>query len=119
MMRSALEMAKQRRPRGQGWPVDKEWKRRVLLAMAEQGIGRTELARRISCTPGAITVLFREITGYSKLVPAIHRELGWPPPSITTAPDELLRRINSRWPSLSTEQRALVDSLVAELAGKL
>lgn len=114
-MELPAEMTRQTRTRGQNWPVDKEWKRRVLLAMDEQGISRTEMARRTGCTPGAITVLFRPVTGESKLVPAIHRELGWPPPTTTTASDEVLRRINAKWATLSKEQRDLVDNLVDQL----
>lgn len=55
----------------------------------------------------------------SRLVPAIHRELGRPPPSTVTSHDEVLRRINGRLSSLTTEQRSLVDQLVEQLiAGK-
>lgn len=83
--------------------------------MEKAGISPAEMARRIKCKDSALTVLWRPETKQSRLVPAIHRELGRPPPSTVTAHDEILRRINARWPSLSSEQRALVDNLVEQL----
>lgn len=84
--------------------------------MRKAGISSSEMARRIGCTPSALTVLWRAETRESRLVPLIHRELGRPAPTTVTATDEILRRINSRWPSLNKEQRALVDALVEQLA---
>lgn len=84
--------------------------------MKAAGISPAEMARRIGCSPSALTVLFRPATRESRLVPGIHRELGRPAPSTVTSTDEILRRINARWPSLSREQRALVDHLVEQLA---
>lgn len=85
--------------------------------MKKAGISPAEMARRIKCTPGALTVLWRPETRESRLVPLIHRELGRPAPSTVTATDEILRRINARWSSLTEEQRAIVDALVEQLAG--
>ncbi len=115
VLESRPSMPPQTRPSGPPWPVDEAWKRGVRAEMQRAGITRAELARRIGCKGSALTVLFRPETKASRLVPLIHRELGRPPPSTVTASDEILRRINSRWPSLSTEQRALVDSLVDQL----
>jgi hypothetical protein len=109
-------MAPQSRPSGQSWPVDAAWKRDTKRDMKAAGISPAEMARRLGCDPSAMTVLFRAETKQSRLVPGIHRELGRPPPSTVTTSDEVLRRINNRWPSLTAEQRALVDSLVEQLA---
>ena len=84
--------------------------------MDKAGITPAEMARRIGCQGSALTVLFRPETKQSRLVPLIHRELGRPPPSTVTASDEVLRRINARWPSLSTEQRSIIDALVDQLS---
>lgn len=108
-------MAPQTRPSGPHWPVDEAWKRGVKADMKKAGISKAEMARRIKCDPAALTVLFRAETKESRLVPQIHRELGRPPPTTVTSQDEVLRRINNRWPSLTAEQRALVDGLVEQL----
>jgi hypothetical protein len=85
--------------------------------MKKAGISAAEMARRLPCSPSALTVLWRPGTRESRLVPGIHRELGWPPPSTVTSQDEVLRRINARWPSLTQDQRTLVDVLVEQLGG--
>lgn len=108
-------MSRQTRPSGPSWPVDEAWKQGVRADMRKAGIGPSELARRIGCSPSALTVLWRPGTKESRLVPLIHRELGKPAPSTVTSQDEILRRINSRWSSLTKEQRALVDGLVEQL----
>lgn len=84
--------------------------------MAKAGISPAEMARRIGVSDSALTVLWRPTTKQSRLVPLIHRELGRPAPSTITATDEILRRINNRWSSLTKEQRAIVDALVEQLA---
>lgn len=118
-MNSLTIMAAQTRPKGTHWTVDEAWKTGVRADMAKAGISSAELARRIGCSPSALTVLWRPATKESRLVPAIHRELGrgapMPVPSTT---DETLRKINRQWPALSKEGRALVEQLVEQLAVK-
>lgn len=110
-------MAAQRRPKGPHWTVDDAWKRGVRADMERAGISSAELARRIGCSPSALTVLWRPETRESRLVPAIHRELGRSAPQpVATSTDEVLRRINRHWASLTAEQRELVDQLVDQLA---
>lgn len=111
----AASMAPQSRPKGPNWPVDEAWKKGVRADMKKAGISSAEMARRLGCDPSAISVLWQTKTKQSRLVPGIHRELGRPPPTTVAAQDELLRRINNRWPSLTKEQRALVDDLVEQL----
>jgi AraC-like DNA-binding protein len=110
-----LNMKRQTRPSGPSWPVDEAWKRQVKLDMRLADISLAEMARRIKCSPSALTVLFREETKESRLVSGIHRELGRPAPAMQTNTDETLRRINMRWASLTKEQRALIDHLVEQL----
>lgn len=83
--------------------------------MKEAGISQAEMARRIPCKPSALSKLWLPQTRMSRLVPAIHRELGRPAPAMAITADEILRRINARWPSLSKEARILVDQLVDQL----
>ena len=98
------------------WPVDDVWKATVRADMQRTGVSQAEMARRIGCKQSALTVLFRPETKQSRLVPLIHRELGRPAPSTVAAPDEVLRRINRLWSSLSKEARVLIDNLVVQLA---
>lgn len=117
MVHYATPMPRQTRPSGPSWPVDEAWKKSVKADMEKAGILPAEMARRIGCDPSALTNLWKPKTRESRLVPAIHRELGRPAPSTVTATDAILRRINARWSSLSEEQRAIVDALVEQLAG--
>lgn len=61
------------------WNVSEKWKRDVQEAMLEKGISRAELSRRVRVSDAAITILFRESTKQSRLVPAINRALGLTP----------------------------------------
>lgn len=117
MLNYPAQMPRQSRPSGPPYPVDEAWKRGVQADMKRAGISSAEMARRIKCSPGALTVLWRPRTRVSRLVPAIHRELGRPAPTTVTSHDEILRRINARWASLTEEQRAIVDALVEQLVG--
>jgi hypothetical protein len=109
-------MPRQTRPHGSWWPIDAEWKNSVRADMTKAGISPSEMARRIGCGSSAMTVLFREKTKLSRLVHAIHRELGRPSPEAVFASNRDLRRIDEAWPRLTTAQRALVISLVDEFA---
>jgi lambda repressor-like predicted transcriptional regulator len=118
-MNSAAAMAPQTRPKGTHWTVDESWKAGVRADMAKAGISSAELARRIGCSPSALTVLWRPETKESRLVPAIHRVLGRSQPQpVTAAVDDVLRKINRQWPQLTAEGRALVEQLVEQLSAK-
>jgi hypothetical protein len=71
---------RQPRPRGAWWPVDDGWKRDTKAAMKTAGLSQSELARRIGCNRGGVSVLFKSATKMSRLVGAIHEALGRPPP---------------------------------------
>jgi hypothetical protein len=113
MLVSVLEMVRQKRPTGTLWTVDDSWKRDVTARMKEKGISRADLAREIralgvSCTPSAITILFRKETKQSRLVPYVHKVLGMVE---TTAPvmaitkDDAFRRLQRVWRDLTEAQR--------------
>jgi DNA-binding CsgD family transcriptional regulator len=112
----AVDMVRQSRPSGPGWPVDAKWKTDVRAAMEEAGISNSELGRRLGVSQSAVSQMLGRRSATSRLKPGVHRELGWPPPTSSGAPDEMLRRINHHWPSLTPEQRALVNQLVDTLA---
>ena len=114
------DMVRQSRPSGDQWPTAPRWKSEVRAAMKESGISNSEMGRRLGVSQPAISQMLGPNSRGSRLVPGVHRELGWPPPSSATAPDELLRRINHQWPSLSRDQREAVLRLVdlLSVAGK-
>jgi hypothetical protein len=115
-MESVVTVKKQTRTRGPGWPISEAWKRRVKADMKARGITKAELARRIPCAEGSLTVLFRPKTRQSRLVPAIHQVLHWLRPTTVSSSDELWQRIDEMWPLLTREERELVLSLVDKLA---
>lgn len=90
-------------PTGPAYPIDAEWRAKVLARMAEKRIRRSQLAKLIGCDPSSITILFRPDTVQSRLVPDIHRVLELPPPTATDG-------------SPSEEPNALDDELRAAFA---
>lgn len=89
-------------------PVDDPWKTAVRAILEKRGISQAELARRISASPGSITLLFKPQTDQSRLVRAIHKvlDLGPPPEAATiTERDDAKRRLDRIWASLEPEDR--------------
>jgi len=85
--------------------------------MSLAGISQSELARRIGCGRGGVSVLFQEQTKISRLVAPIHEVLGMPPPTTLTvaAVDNDMRRVLEGWRLLIGEQRATIATLVEQL----
>lgn len=99
------------------WPVTSEWKRDVQIAMAARGINRVTMARRVDCHASTLSALWHPATMASRLVGAIHAELGWEPPEGPVAPGTvvecgLLREVMDSWSRLSRDQRKEVLRLV-------
>lgn len=91
------------------WPATTEWKRKVLELMEQLGISRAELSRRINVSDAAITVLFRETTATSRLVPAVNSVVGLAPPMMLPVDSDAMReRLNAVWPRLSEDDRKLL-----------
>lgn len=114
-------MVRQKRPRGPLWTVDDDWKRDVLAAMVSKGISRADLARRIGVAPAAMTVLFRPTTKQSRLVPAIHRELGMVETTSAVSAierDDAFKRLQRIWKALSEKEREHLISTGELLAAK-
>jgi len=61
---------------GAAYPISDEWRARVKIRLEELEMSQAELARRVGCTPAAITNVLRD-NKQSSLVPKIHRVLGW------------------------------------------
>lgn len=105
------------KPRGVPWPVDARWKREIRAAIDAAKLSRNELARRIDCHPTTLSSLFAPSTHMSRLVAAIHDELGLPLPAMHVGPAVavecgLLREVMESWPRLSQEQRRTVLRMV-------
>lgn len=106
------------------WPIDDAWRERTLARMDSMGYNFLRLATEIGCKPAAISQLFdrgnrnpgkRPKT--SRLVPAIHKVLGLPPPSTTSA-DISTAFIMENLPRLDEKDRETVRALIASLATK-
>jgi hypothetical protein len=113
MLPSLFDMVRQKRPQGRMWPVDEDWKKDIQVRMTETGISRADLARLIreqgvTCTPSAITILFRKETKQSRLVPCIHKALelaNTTTPAQAITKDDAFRRLQRVWRELTGEQR--------------
>ncbi len=108
----------QRRPTGPDWPLDATWKQSVIDELDRRGMNQRDLARILGVTPAAVSYLLSPTkTWQSKLVPAVHEALGWPPPTAPSSTDDLedIRRL---WSELSAEQRLLVQNLAEQLTRK-
>ena len=66
---------------GPAYPVTAAWRRLVLRRLEELGWSQAELARRIGCAAPTITNVMRD-SSQSRLVPAIHKALGWDAPAL-------------------------------------
>lgn len=91
----------------------------MLEAMDAQGVTRAELARLVGVSDAAITQLFRQSTKQSRLVPAINRVLGLPPPTQHLGIVDALRaELEQLWPGLSVSDRELLIETARRLATK-
>lgn len=110
-------MAGQRHPKGPTWPTDARWKADVLRLMAELQISRAELARRVGVSDAAITQLFRSEQQSSRLVPAINRVIGMPPPALVGVDVDAVRaELDAEWQTLDDASRQLVLDVAKKLA---
>lgn len=99
------------------WAVDDAWRDDIRALMKRKGISQADLARAASVMPSAITLIFKPETMQSRLVPAIHKVLGLPPPTTTVVleRDEARVRLEKIWRELTPEQRELLLSLGAQM----
>ena len=103
------------------WAVDEAWKNDVSERMKERGISRSDLARLVGADPASITVLFRDSTKQSRLVPKIHKALGMADttaPVVAIARDDAFRRLEKIWRDLSEKERAHLIATGELLASK-
>lgn len=125
---SDSEMAGQRRPIGTYRTASIEWKLAVIARMDELDLSRAEMSRRLRAITGTGTaqalsnLLGREgaapVASSTKLMPVIHRVLGWKPPPGDDKPeksdDDLRDGIINAWPDLDTTDRAIIAAIVAK-----
>ncbi len=71
--------------------MDAKWKARVKAALKAKGMTQKDLAAEIGCDPSAITVVLRDSTVQTRLMPAINLVLGLgePPAPLPDEMDEL------------------------------
>ena len=119
---SVMPMSPQRRPSGTMRTATTAWKLRVRQRIVELDMSRSDLARACSVTPATIlNVLGREDalsppTTTCRIMPQIHRALGWPPPADAMPQktvDDLHDRLTRAWPDLDATERAVIDLIVA------
>jgi transcriptional regulator with XRE-family HTH domain len=99
------------------WTVDEAWRDDVRALMKRKGISQADIARAAGVKPSAITNLFKPETKQSRIVPAVHRVLGLPPPNTTAVSerDEVRQRLDKIWRELTPAQRELLLELGASM----
>ena len=99
------------------WPATPEWKTKVLELMEKLDINRAELSRRIKVSDAAISILFREETKTSRLVPLVNAVVGLAPPAMTPAlVDEYRSQLDQIWPDLTETDRKLLIEMAEKIA---
>lgn len=86
--------------------------------MDELKISRADLARRLKVSKSAITTLFSPETKQSRLVPAVHRILKSPLPSVVGSESQTIDSITQNYELLSDENKQVISDLIRKLAGK-
>lgn len=113
------------------YPTPKDWRDKVIAALGPERGAQADLARKIGCSPSTLNELLNN-GKRSHLVPAIHKALGWDPPSLpaTGSSDQheievVLRKMGKRGrdllknlSALEPEQLAVAVALIEQLAKK-
>lgn len=111
-------------PQGPAFPIDDEWRAKVLARMEEKGIRKGQLAKLIGRDPSSITVLFRPTTVQSRLVPEIHQVLELEPPSMADAgtpqgiPDEVEAEMHQLIGEMSDEDKRHLLYMARRILGR-
>lgn len=75
--------------KGHQYPIDRDWKRRVLERLEEMKISQNELARRAKISKSALSEALDDESIQSAAVARIHKVLGWPEPPLVLTLDAL------------------------------
>lgn len=65
---------------GKSYPIDEEWRSRVLEAIAQPGRSKAWLARESGAPKSLVTELLNGARNATTYLPDIHTALGWDPP---------------------------------------
>jgi len=102
----------QKPPTGSAYPVTPEWQESVRNRLTELGWNQSDLARAASSSSAMVAYLLKHGV-QSRLVPAIHKALGWPPPALPSESmdygedDPMLDALADIYDAMSDQQRAL------------
>jgi hypothetical protein len=81
--------------KGQAFPVDDDLRRRVLLHLKNEGRSKSWLSKELKLSSRSLINELLELDPSKKrvhqttLLPEIHKVLGWPPPKMPSAPEDL------------------------------
>lgn len=126
MVRKPRESEGQVHPTGEMVSVDDQWKADARAELVRRNWSQADLAKKIPAAKGTITNLLKPIaeggSRQSRLVGRIHKLFGWrdgsPKPAVAVVPDEPLRFIERKWPSLTEADRETVRRMVDSLTTK-
>jgi len=113
-------------PTGEMVSVDDAWKDSVRAELAARGWSQADLAGKIPAVKATVSNLLKPIdeggSRQSRLVARIHKLFNWrdgaPQVAVAVAPDDPLRYIERKWPSLGEADRETVRRMVESLTTK-
>lgn len=84
--------------KGQAFPIDADWRRRVREAIAADYKSEAAFAKAAKISKSSLSEALNPESKQSTLVPAIHKQLGWekPRPLLMSHDDEEIMKILGR-----------------------
>lgn len=105
-------------PTGPAWPIDDDWKQMIMERMAELGINKTDLAKKIGVTKQAMTALFAPKIKQTRLLPLVHKALKLPVPPSPGFSTHNAESIEANFALLSDADKEIVRNLINSLTSK-
>jgi hypothetical protein len=94
--------------------VTEPWKRRVEQRLAELGRDKVWLGTETGGSKQGIQTMLAPQTRSSRLVPAVHKALGWAAPTTPTPEAQLAGITQEEWDSLPEHARETIRGIIRQ-----